>query len=191
MDVVFPVLHGTFGEDGTVQHQLESLNVAFTVIRLVAVSHVTMTIPVPASLPDSSAMSRSRPRNTASCAWSYGSSPRYGQPSSHRGTGAEGSAGSGCHWPARCSMTASSSRIHPDVGRLPDGTPRSNIFVVSDHGFSTIGSGPDIPAILKRQNFTKAKECTTNGVFSDFIVECEKAATFSRGSLCEGEGAST
>jgi arylsulfatase A-like enzyme len=30
---------------------------------------------------------------------------------------------------------------------------KTDIFVVSDHGFSTIGAGPDIPAILKRQNF--------------------------------------
>ena len=31
---------------------------------------VTMTIPVPASMPASSAVSRSRPQNTAACAWS-------------------------------------------------------------------------------------------------------------------------
>ena len=35
-------------------------------------------------MPASSATSRSRPRNTASCAWSYGSSPRYGQPVQRR-----------------------------------------------------------------------------------------------------------
>jgi hypothetical protein len=35
-------------------------------------------------------------------------------------------------------------------------------------GFSTF---------LKKQKFKKAKECTTNGVFSDFIVECESDFT--------------
>jgi hypothetical protein len=32
-------------------------------------------------------------------------------------------------------------------------------------------------AFLKKQKFKKAKECTTNGIFSDFIVECESDFT--------------
>jgi arylsulfatase A-like enzyme len=30
---------------------------------------------------------------------------------------------------------------------------KTDIFIISDHGFSTISAGPDIPAILKKQNF--------------------------------------
>jgi len=35
---------------------------------------------------------------------------------------------------------------------------RTDIFVVSDHGFSTIQSGPDVVNILKRQKFTAGKK---------------------------------
>ena len=30
---------------------------------------------------------------------------------------------------------------------------KTDIFIISDHGFSTISAGPDIPALLKKQNF--------------------------------------
>jgi arylsulfatase A-like enzyme len=35
---------------------------------------------------------------------------------------------------------------------------KTDIFVVSDHGFSTITAGPDIEAILKKQKFTGGKK---------------------------------
>jgi arylsulfatase A-like enzyme len=35
---------------------------------------------------------------------------------------------------------------------------KTDLFVVSDHGFSTIRAGPDLAAILKRQNFTGGKK---------------------------------
>ena len=44
-------------------------------------------------------------------------------------------------------------------------------------------------AFLKKQKFTKAKECTTNGSFSDFIVECQSDFTIktpgATGSIAE------
>ncbi len=35
---------------------------------------------------------------------------------------------------------------------------KTDIFVVSDHGFSTISSGPDLDALLKKQKFTAGKQ---------------------------------
>jgi arylsulfatase A-like enzyme len=35
---------------------------------------------------------------------------------------------------------------------------KTDIFVVSDHGFSTIAAGPDLEKILKKQNFTAGKK---------------------------------
>jgi len=65
---------------------------------------------------------------------------------------------------------------------------KTDIFVVSDHGFSTITAGPDIDAILKKQKFTGGKKLDDplpgdvmviglGGSTSFYVIERDEAVT--------------